>query len=286
MRKRINFSLILATYGRHKEIKDFLDSICRQEYSLEEVEVIVVDQNDKIKLDELIENYRSRINITHIKSNIKGLSVNRNIGLDLAKGSIVAFPDDDCTYYPDTLRVVANLFKESPNTDIFMGSIFDRETSSDVLRKWPKKRLTINKWNFFRLISSITIFSKINSQRFDAELGVGGQYGSNEDADYIYRSLKQGAAIIYDSDLTIWHPEQNDKNISKSKAYSYGLGFGALIAKHYTVDMHILFIKSIAFHALKLTSSLIKFNIKPVNMRVSAISSRISGYFTYKKHRG
>ena len=50
------FSLIMATYGREKEVDSFLKSIKKSNYDLELVEVIIVDQNDKISLNPIVEN--------------------------------------------------------------------------------------------------------------------------------------------------------------------------------------------------------------------------------------
>jgi glycosyltransferase involved in cell wall biosynthesis len=278
-------SLIMATYGRRTEVSNFLDSISKQTYPLECIEIIIVDQNNNLTLDDIVGSFNKRLKITHIKSKIKGLSANRNIGLDAAKGDIIAFPDDDCTYYPDTISHVINLFNRMPTTKIIMGSIFDKKTGVDLLRRWPKKRIAINKWNFYRLISSITIFSKLRNHRFDPKLGIGSYYGSNEDADYIYRSLQNGDKIVYVSSLNIWHPEQRNNILPKEKVTSYGLGFGAFVAKNISPQIIFLFLQSILFHTTILVTSLTRLNIKSSIIRAHAIYSRVYGLLHYNKAR-
>ena len=44
----------MATYGREKEVDSFLKTIRKSNYNLELVEIIIVDQNDKISLDEIV----------------------------------------------------------------------------------------------------------------------------------------------------------------------------------------------------------------------------------------
>ena len=129
------FSLIMATYGREKEVDSFLKTIRKSNYNLELVEIIIVDQNDKISLDEIVSKYND-LNIKHIKSEVKGLAKNRNIGLRESSGGIVAFPDDDCEYLPDTLKVINDIFEQDFSIDVVMGRIVERD-GSDSLRKWP-----------------------------------------------------------------------------------------------------------------------------------------------------
>ena len=71
----------MATYGREKEVESFLNSLKKSNYDLSLVEVIIVDQNDKIDLNHIIERHND-LNIKHIKSTVKGLAKNRNIGLE------------------------------------------------------------------------------------------------------------------------------------------------------------------------------------------------------------
>jgi glycosyltransferase involved in cell wall biosynthesis len=55
-------------------------------------EIIVVDQNADGRLDSIVETYRDRVEIEHIRSPV-GLSRGRNLALRCERGSVVAFPD-------------------------------------------------------------------------------------------------------------------------------------------------------------------------------------------------
>ena len=61
----------MATYGRKVEIDTFLKSIEQQQYDTSKVEIIIVDQNDKIVLDDICAKYSDKLKIEHIKSEIK-----------------------------------------------------------------------------------------------------------------------------------------------------------------------------------------------------------------------
>lgn len=277
------FSLVLATYGRLEEVGYFLESIKNSDYNLNDIEVIVVDQNDKISLDETIKQYSSSFNIKHIKSNVKGLSKNRNIGINIASGEYIAFPDDDCKYMKDTLKNVEQYFES--NKDIYgvMGRIID-ENGEDCIRNWPDKELNITKGNFYTKLSSITLFKRNESEKqyFNEMLGVGAPYGSNEDANMIYKSLKSGKKIKYFPNIVLFHPKPPE-NIDIDKVYNYGLGFGALCKDNLDINMILLFMKVIIYHTLKLIISVTKFNKNEVKLRYRYIKSRINGFVQYSK---
>ncbi|MGL5478955.1 MAG: glycosyltransferase family 2 protein [Clostridium sp.] len=280
--KKYKFSLVMATYGRKEEVENFLKSILNQTIDLEKIETIIVDQNDKFNLDEIIAKYEDRLFIKHIKSNRRGLSINRNIGIDNADGEIIAFPDDDCEYLTNTLEVVESYFNIH-KSDLLMGRIIERD-GSDSLRTWPKKIIEINKSNFYTKCSSVTLFiNKRNSIiRFNEELGVGAYFGSCEDANLIYRNCKTKKKVIYEPNIKIYHPHyDSNNNMSIEKIQSYGLGFGAMVKENIDLWMVILFLKAEIFHISKCLLSILKADKR--SRSYSAFISRIKGFVEYKK---
>jgi len=61
----MKFSLILATLGRDNEIAKFLESLKNQSYK--EFELIVVDQNQDGKIDNIIQEYKKNFLLTILK---------------------------------------------------------------------------------------------------------------------------------------------------------------------------------------------------------------------------
>ena len=94
-------------------------------------------------MEEIISEY-THLNIIHVKSNTKGLSYNRNIGLEYAEGEYIAYPDDDCEYYPNTLKEVEEAFQKNPESNLILGRIIDK-SGNDVIRKWSKQTVNITK---------------------------------------------------------------------------------------------------------------------------------------------
>lgn len=284
----MKFSLIMATIGRYEEVKNFLESIDKIDYDKDLIEIIIVDQNKELDLSHIIKDF-DHLNINHIKSSIKGLSQNRNIGIKNATGDIYAFPDDDCEYLEDTISTVIEEFKNNEDATIVMGRIVERD-GRDSLRTWPKEYINITKGNFYTKCSSITMFIKKSDVElmFNENLGSGNYFGACEDADMLYRHLKAGKKVKYTPKLCLYHPHEHyssSKTISNDKVKSYARGFGAFC--RINLDLHVfwLFIKAEVFHALNIIIGIITINKKRIDRGLIAFSSRIEGFFQYNNHK-
>lgn len=142
---------------------------------------------------------------------MKGLSSIEISDLDLRKANMFAFPDDDYTYYPNTLSKVLMHFDDN-NINVVLGAIRDRAKGDNIIRNWPKKRKN-NKIQFFSLYSSISIFVRKNNIGFNEYLGVGCYFGSCEDTEYIYRLINDVGGCYYFPDVEVWHPKSRCERV-------------------------------------------------------------------------
>ena len=272
----------MATYGREKEVGEFFSKLKINDYPKEKIEVIVVDQNDKINLKPIIKKYDGDFKIIYIKSNVKGLARNRNIGLTKATGDIIAFPDDDCEYISDTL-VKVNEYLNLSDSNIVMGRIIERD-GTDSLRVWKKENFQVNKNNFYTSCSSVTMFLKKekSSLLFNEDLGAGAKFGSCEDSDILYKNLKANNKVLYKNDIKIYHPHYDSNvNMSREKIYSYGLGFGAFVKSNLDLNTGILFVKAQGYHVAKTLFYLLTFRFDKCKNSYTSFISRINGLISY-----
>jgi len=275
------FSLVIATYGRDRlaTLERLLQSIGKQTFPLEMIEVIVVDQNTEPILDALIERWQKHFCILHIKNRRKGLSLNRNIGLNYVRGDFVTFPDDDCEYYPDTLWQVKSAFYLSSQYDVILGRLVDKG-GKDVFHKWSKRHQKVGRFSLYRKSIGYTAFIRNDAlPRFDERFGVGTKYGSNEDADYLYRLLYKGKKFLYTPAVRVFHPHRNIINYPIDKVRSYAYGVGAFFRKHfkYSLSSILLFLSSIIYHTLLI------FRFQKPKARIESIKWRIKGFLKYGK---
>ena len=236
-RGTIKFSLILATVGRVEELSRFLESLERQTHRC--FELILVDQNTGGLVDPLVNKYKDRFSLLHLRSN-RGLARARNLGLRHLSGDVAAFPDDDCWYAPDMLENVARAFHENPKSDGICGRGVDESRPDDFIF-FSRRNGWVNKRNVWQCSTSISIFLRSRVIQsvgsFDQSLGVGSQDGrhAGEEGDYLIRAIESGFRIYYLADLCIFHPYPMSKYDREfiTKCYGYSVGFGYVLRKHH-----------------------------------------------------
>jgi GT2 family glycosyltransferase len=90
----VRFSVIVPTFGRPEEVKELLSSFPAQDYK--DYEIIIVDGSNDKQLENIIQQFRGKINIRYFYEKGLGISDSRNLGADKAKGEYLIFMDSDC----------------------------------------------------------------------------------------------------------------------------------------------------------------------------------------------
>ena len=224
-------SLIMPTINVTTELDLFLKSLKAQTYK--NFELIVVDQNEGYDVFEIVKNYEEDFKIKYVRSDEKGLSLNRNRGLVLMEGEIAGFPDDDCEYQSDTLEKVISFFKRKRNYQIYSCRTLERGKTYGT-GVMEKRDMDIKKDCVDTTVKSITFFvnyGKDDIILFDENLGVGATFGSGEETDYVLTLLHKGYKGRYFAKDVIFHPAKKGNYKDLQRAYNYALGFGALVKK-------------------------------------------------------
>jgi GT2 family glycosyltransferase len=135
----MDYSVIIPTCNRKKELGDALESLVRQ--SVLPREVIVIDQSDNAETKELCDALQAKhaqVKIVYIYREEKGSARARNAGIAVAEGDVVGFLDDDVVLYEDYFEVVLGRFAADPAVGGVGGAIVD----VDIPRtwKWPIRK--------------------------------------------------------------------------------------------------------------------------------------------------
>lgn len=232
----MRFSLVLATVGRTEELGRFLQFLEKQ--SLNDFELIVVDQNPDDRLVLLLEPFQGRFPIKHLRSE-PGLSRARNVGLKAVEGQIVAFPDDDCWYPQGLLEQVTHLLESNPEYSGVAGIPLDGN-GEIASGKFDSECGVIDPANIWRRTVSITLFLKREVVDaiggFDESLGVGAgtPWGSGEEIDYTLMAIKNGFQLVFDPAIVVHHPKvaPGYEKSARQKQLTYSLGTGRVLRKH------------------------------------------------------
>lgn len=273
----ISISIICATIDSSDLINKSLQSINKSCRNIDiSIQFILISQNiDAPCILRPIDN--DNLSITIIHSKIRGLSLNRNIGLREAKCDWVMFWDADCLIDVNFFLNLKLLIEKNPKLTIFFGKINSIERGKSILRSWPSFPKNVTRFKVWQLATSVNGVWKKKSfshvMEFDESFGIGARFGSCEDVDF-YVKLEKPA--YYSPDLITYHPHQDLTNVDMNKILSYSYGFGALCKKHIHGYGIFYFISSI----IKKIITLISFGISPREFNL-IIKARVNGFLEF-----
>ena len=223
----IRVSLVVSTLGRTVQLERLLQSLVLQAF--QDFEVVIVDQNADDRLKAIVEAYCGRLDIVRTTS-ARGVSRGRNSGLAIARGDIVAFPDDDCWYPVSLLQDVVALFDARPELDLVSGRTVDASLA-DSLGSHLKQRQPIRRHNIWRIGNSNTIFLRAQEHLyFDETLGVGcpTEFQSGEETDFLLRLLKRHLNMEFHPALLVHHDQVDlrgaEDGVARARQYAPGQG--------------------------------------------------------------
>lgn len=227
----VRISLVISTTNRPREISALLNSLHRQTVKPEQV--VVVDQSADNATERSVMADKGELPVTYLRDDRKGLSRGRNLGLSLVTGDVIAFPDDDCVYPPDTLDMVQKKFMSDPALGILTGMSIT-PTGIPSQGRWGSAPHSIDRYNIWTSQTSYTTFYRTETFRragvFNEDLGVGSgtRWGAGEETELMLRALRNGARALYDPALKIVHPEPlaefNQAAFDRGRRYNRGFG--------------------------------------------------------------
>lgn len=233
----MQIDLVIPTIGRVEPLRRLLESLRTQVYK--NFRILLADQNPSWVLDTLLNEYSCDLSIQRMLLSQCGASAARNALLPLVSGDIVAFPDDDCFYQPDTLEGVRRFFQ----THSEYGAVLGVWHPSAHAGKLPAPCLAPlrqeNRFSIFKGAGTLVQFFRrdavMAAGSFDEQLGPGSglPYGCGEDTDFLLRVINAGYSVGRTPQIRVYH-DSVDPNLAGMavKAYAYGRGRTYLLKKH------------------------------------------------------
>lgn len=228
------FSLLVATLGRIEPLRELLAGLVGQ--TCRDFEILLADQNPPGFLDGVYAEFRASLPLRVIPVPDRGVSSARNELLPHARGTFIAFPDDDCRYRPDTLEQAAAFFAANPHVHVLLGQWHD---PAGTARPRPQRSgRAVTRFSAFRHAGTLVQFYRkavVDAVGvFDPGLGPGTglPYGCGEDTDYLLRALAAGCPVVSAPGVQVCHPDISRVPPSPEKIRSYALGRMHLLRKH------------------------------------------------------
>lgn len=219
-----DISIVVCTYNRCKSLNVTLDSLLDQNINGScEYEIIVVDNNSTDQTKEVVEGYLSKFEgrLRYTFEFNQGLSFARNKGIQEAKGSIVAFTDDDTIVDQKWVQTIYVCAKEidfdalggrimpvypsntpswvKNNADLLCGPVLCHDYGEET-KEYTQPMTPIFGAN---MAFKREIFEKYGMFRTDLGAGRGTM---GEDTEFVNRLSKDSKKIYYCGKALVWHP--------------------------------------------------------------------------------
>ena len=231
-------SVVLSTRNRAGHVPDCVRSIL----ACDPLELILVDQSDDTATEEAVKELRDP-RLRYVRSELRGVTNGRNLGLELSKGDIIALTDDDCRVPIDWTAQIVKLFANDPEAMLICGRVqvpeeyrgqggYGAEFEPQV-REWkgrfpPPDRdwgITAN----FALRREV--YQKVGP--FDPILGVGAPLRSGGEPDFIFRVIRAGMKVVNAREVEVIHLGVRKPGQESSALWGqYGAGTSAALFKH------------------------------------------------------
>jgi glycosyltransferase involved in cell wall biosynthesis len=204
-------------------------------------EIIFVDQSD----DDGTRDGLSSLGegrICHVRSLLRGATNGRNVGIDLSKGKVIAFTDDDCRVAPNWAVRIAEIFSSDPDVAVVCGRVYVPEELLKVgfaagfeprVRSWFHRFPPPDQdWGITANLSARReVFQSLG--KFDPFLGPGAPLLCGEEPDLLFRVLKAGLKIVNAREVEVTHLGVRSFGSESTELWrTYGSGTAAALFKH------------------------------------------------------
>jgi len=115
----LRFSIIIPIYNRPEELDELLQSISKQ-IDKHHIEVVIVEDGSDETSENIIEKYKSQLQIEYFFKENSGPGDSRNFGMQKAKGDYFIILDSDCILPENYLNEVENTLNKN-YTDAYGG---------------------------------------------------------------------------------------------------------------------------------------------------------------------
>ena len=236
-----DLAVIVCTRNRATMLAAALESIGRAIPA--GVEVVVVDSaSDTWETREVTASSRA----VYVRSDIRGLSIARDVGLRGTERPIVLFTDDDCIAVDGWTDAILARF-EDPTVGAVTGRMLDHTLIDGATATGPPRRFTRTIQGLDAGHGAVMAFRRdlvLELGGFDHVLGAGRPLAGAEDLDMFCRILDAGHAIVHDPACVIHHMNTREGASYTELHLGYGLGLGALANKlvrlRFTVGLALL----------------------------------------------
>lgn len=224
-------SVIICTYNRDKYIFNVLESLAENNLQNDRYEIIVVNNNcsdnTEAEVDRFVRTW-PKVQIQRVSEPRQGLSYARNKGIEVAKGDVLIYVDDDAVVNEYFLANYAELFSRRTDIQAAGGPIACWYENGQPEPEWMNyylKRLLTGYLNFGKherefpagnypgggnAAYRASVFKEVGL--YNVKLGrIGRELGGSEEKDIFAKMDAKGMKFVYTPGSILYHIIQDYK---------------------------------------------------------------------------
>jgi GT2 family glycosyltransferase len=205
------------------------------------VDLIFVDQSD----DHATEEALSKIvdpRLRYVRTETRGVTRGRNLGMSMSTSDIIAFTDDDCRVPTDWIERIVAVFDADPEVAVVCGRVMVppeiqhlgyAEGFEPHEREWQHRYPPLGRdWGITANFSlKRSVLERIGA--FDPMLGAGAPLRSGGEPDFLFRVLRAGLKVVNASEVVVDHYGiRKPGDEFKKLIMGYSAGTAAALFKH------------------------------------------------------
>ena len=297
-------SVIIATRDRTESLANCLAAFEHVEYP--NYEIVVVDNAPSNNGTETLmaSRFSGHPRIRYVKELHPGLGWAHNCGLAHARGTYIAFTDDDVIVDRHWLSELMRGFALGANVGCVSGLVVPQEIETpaqflfdahsgfskgyrrrvyDMRANRPEDRLFPYRASMFGTGANM-------AYRADALRSVGALdpvFGTGEDLDIFFRIVDAGYQLVYQPTALVHHVHRADYAALRKQFYSYGTGFTSYLTKQIVANpldgMRLMarLPAAVAFSRSRTTGHIAEAVEYPEELTKVELKGRLYGPFTY-----
>lgn len=222
------FSVIIPTHNRPRRLEACLKSLVQLDYPSDCYEVIVVDDGSPVAIEQVVEAFRGSLDLSFHRQESAGPAAARNTGAERARGTFLAFTDDDCCPESNWLNALAEQFRETP-THLLGGRTMNALTQNPF--STASQLLVHYLYDYYndgdyqaRFFTSNNI--ALPTDQFHEVGGFDTTFlrAAAEDREFCDRWLHRGGSMTYVPEAVVHHAHSLDLTDFWRQHFNYGRG--------------------------------------------------------------
>jgi glycosyltransferase involved in cell wall biosynthesis len=220
-------SVVTMTFNRPAALRRCLVSLVAQTMPAREFEVVVVDVSTP-PVSDLLAEFATQLTVVHVIAPNGGVAANRNVGANRARGTVLAFLDDDCRANTEWLAQLTHTVEQHPTTMV-AGRVVHEAPDTAVASAGQVITEAVDA--FFNAPNAAPRFLPglnfaINRQAYLALGGCDARYGrlAAEDRDFVDRWRVAGGGLAYVTRSFVHHDHRASLGGFVRQYVNYGRG--------------------------------------------------------------